>query len=153
MKTMTKDEEDFVLSQARSIIMNRMRKPGGIIADINVVKQYLTEQYGLLEVEQFGCMFLDRNYSLINHMKMFRGTVDHCATYPREIAREALLQNASFVIMIHNHPLHKPLPSEDDIVQTKRMQEILAAVDIALFDHLIVAGLNMYSLRSAGHLN
>lgn len=150
---MTKDEEDFILSQARSIIMNRMRKPGGIIADINVVKQYLTEQYGLLEVEQFGCMFLDRNYALINHLKMFRGTIDQCATYPREIAREALLQNASFVIMIHNHPLHRPLPSEDDIIQTKRLQEILAAVDIALFDHLIVAGLNMYSLRSAGHLN
>jgi DNA repair protein RadC len=149
----TESEENFVLEQARAILMNRLKKPGGIITDINMVKQYLVDQYGLLETEQFGCMFLDRNYALINHKKMFRGTIDQCATYPREIAREALLQNASFVIMIHNHPLHKPLPSEDDIVQTKRMQEILAAVDIALFDHIIVAGLNMYSLRSAGHLN
>lgn len=148
----TEAQENFVLAEARSIMLKRLRQPGGIVSNIGSIQQYLTMEYGALEVEQFGCMFLDRSYGLINHNRMFRGTVDSCATYPREIAREALLQNAVFVILIHNHPAHNPLPSADDISMTKRLQEILAVLDIALFDHIIVAGPNLHSMRTAGHL-
>lgn len=146
------DKDEFVLQQARGIMLRRIRQPGGIISNIGVVQQYLTMEYGALETEQFGCMFLDRSYALINHNRMFRGTVDYCATYPREIAREALLQNAKFVILVHNHPAHNPLPSADDISMTLKIKEILAVLDIALFDHIIVAGPNLHSMRTAGHL-
>lgn len=145
--------EEFTLAKARSIILGRLRKPGGVIANVNEVKQYLSMQYGTLESEQFGCMFLDRSYGLINHSTLFRGTIDYCATYPREIAREALLQNAVFVILIHNHPAHNPLPSEDDVAMTGQLKQILKSLDIVLFDHIIVAGANVYSLRTSGQLD
>jgi DNA repair protein RadC len=149
----TKEEEDFILREARTILTSRMRQPGGILTCVNDVRQYLVTEYALLQKEQFGCMFLDRNYALINHLTMFRGTIGHCATYPREVAREALLQNASFVILIHNHPLHDTNPSQDDITATKFIRSSLATIDIALFDHIIVAGSNIYSMRTAGHLD
>lgn len=149
----TKEQEDFVLREARTILISRMRQPGGILTCIDDVRQYLTTEYALLQKEQFGCMFLDRNYALINHLTMFRGTIGHCATYPREIAREALLQNAAFVILVHNHPSHNTQPSADDIGVTKVIRNSLATLDIALFDHIIVAGSNIYSMRTAGHLD
>lgn len=152
MKPQTPAPEEFILQQARQIILNRVRQPGGIIRNVEAIQQYMTMEYATLETEQFGCMFLDSSYALINHTKMFRGTIGACATYPREIAREALLQNAVFVIMIHNHPAHNTLPSEDDIVMTRRIKDILASLDICLFDHIIVAGPNLHSMRTAGHL-
>ncbi len=148
----TKASEDFILASARQILLSRIRQPGGILSNVDEVKQYLTMQYALLETEQFGCMFLDRSFALINHLTMFRGTVSACATYPREIAREALLQNACAVVLIHNHPSHNPLPSPDDIAMTKTIQAMLLSLDIHLFDHIIVSGANVYSLRTAGHL-
>jgi DNA repair protein RadC len=148
----TKDEDDFILSEARSILVSRMRQPGGIIHGLEDMHQYLTTEYALLQKEQFGCMFLDRNYSLINHLTMFRGTISSCATYPREIAREALLQNAVFVILIHNHPAHNREPSADDIAMTHHIQQVLAIVDIVLFDHVIVAGIHLCSMRAMGLL-
>lgn len=147
-----KDREGFILAQARSILLSRVRKPGGIISNIELLQQYMTMEYATLQNEQFGCMFLDSSYGLINHLKMFRGTIDACAVYPREIAREALLQNAMFVVLIHNHPAHNTIPSDADIEMTLTIKSILAVLDIVLFDHIIVAGLNLYSMRTNGHL-
>ena len=149
----TREQEDFILAEARSIMLNRIRKPGGIMSDMNVVRQYLTSEYATLENEQFGCMFLDTSYGLINHLKLFRGTISHCATYPREIAREALLQNAAFVILVHNHPAHLNVPSEDDIATSKKIGQILQTLDISLLDHIIVAGTTLFSMRTAGQLD
>ncbi len=146
----SKDQEDFVLSEARGILLKRMRQPGGTLHNVADLHQYLSTEYGLLEKEQFGCMFLDRNYALINHLIMFRGTIGSCAVYPREIAREALLQNASFVILIHNHPLHSPKASQEDVSMTMHLQKVLHTIDIVLFDHIIVAGTMLFSLRTEG---
>lgn len=148
----TKQQEELVLAEARSIILNRVRKPGGVLNNIGDIQLYLLMEYAALETEQFGCIFLDRNYSLINHKKMFRGTIDQCATYPREVAREALLLNASLVVLVHNHPSLQTQPSADDISMTKRLKEILACVDVVLFDHIIVAGQHIHSMKTAGHL-
>lgn len=146
-------EDELILSKARSIMLGRMSKPGGILDNLDVVRQYLLTEYGALEQEQFGCMFLNRSYALINHNRMFRGTVGHCNVYPREVAREALLQNASVVILIHNHPAHSTLPTDDDIVLTKYLQKLLESLDIQLLDHFIVAGANIFSMRTAKMLD
>lgn len=141
-----------MLQEAKNIILGRMRKPGGMIRDVSVVAQYLQMEYGLLENEQFGCMFMNQNYELINHKKLFRGTISECATYPREIAREALLQNATYVVLVHNHPTYDKRPSQTDVDMTLKIKEILAVLDIVLFDHIIVAGPLFTSMRTTGHL-
>lgn len=149
----TVEEEDGILAEAKTIMLDRIRKPGGVINSTSMVHQYLMGEYALLENEQFGCMFLDTSYGLINHLKLFRGTISHCSTYPREVAREALLQNAVFVILVHNHPAQHNLPSAEDIFMTKKIKQILEGLDICLFDHFIVAGTTLFSMRAAGQLD
>lgn len=144
--------DDLILKEALKILHRRLQEPGAVITSYAVLHQYITTEYALLENEQFGCMFLDNAYRLINHKKLFRGTINQCATYPREIVREALLQNAVFVILIHNHPSMNPTPSKEDINMTSKLKEILTVVDIALFDHIIVAGSNLFSMREEGLL-
>ena len=144
--------EDGILAQARSILLDRMRQPGGIINSVESVHQYVLAEYGLLENEEFGCMFLDQTYRLINHKKMFRGTVSACAVYPQTVVREALLQNATFVILVHNHPAQSAEASPEDISSTKQIQQMLSLLDIVLFDHIVVAGPRVFSMRSEGLL-
>lgn len=143
---------DNILEEALKILYRRLQEPGPVIEKVATLHYYLLSEYALLENEQFGCMFLDDAYRLINHKRMFRGTINACVTYPREIAREALLQNAVFVILVHNHPSLKPTPSKDDILTTLKLKELLASLDIVLFDHFIVAGSKLYSMREEGNL-
>ena len=143
---------DDILEEARGILYRRLQEPGAVIANYAVLHQYIISEYALLENEQFGCMFLDNAYRLINHKKLFRGTINHCVTYPREIVREALLQNAVFVILIHNHPSLNPTPSKEDLAITLRLKDLLLTMDIALFDHIIVAGSALFSMREEGLL-
>jgi DNA repair protein RadC len=145
--------ENSILEMAKAILLRRIQSCGEVISNIEELTLYLRLEYAMLENEQFGCLFLDAGFKLINHKKMFRGTIGACATYPREIAREALLQNAVFVIVVHNHPAHSPRASSADVVTTQQLKRILATLDISLFDHVIVTGSTVYSMRAEGDIS
>jgi DNA repair protein RadC len=151
--TYTEWEEDVIIQNAKDILSKRLTQPLTFIKNIEAVNTLLQIEYGQLEVEQFGCMFLNSQYALINHQKLFRGTIQQCSTYPREIVREALLQNAVFVVLVHNHPSGHVAPSAADILVTDTLKDMLRLLDIVLFDHIIVAGLNILSMRQEGLLS
>ena len=144
--------ENYILGLAEEILLKRLQKSGSVIETIGELRLYLKLHYAALETEHFGCIFLDANYGVINHKKMFVGTISHCEVYPREVTRAALLANATFVILVHNHPAHNPGPSKNDIRMTQVVKKTLAALDIALFDHIIVAGPQIYSMMEEDQL-
>ena len=150
--TLTLEHEEYILATAREILTRRIAKSGEFIETIADLRLYLALEYAELEVEEFGCLFLDAGCGVINHKKMFVGTISHCELYPREVTRAALLQNATFVILVHNHPAHNPGPSSADIKTTQSVKKVLAQLDIALFDHLIVCGMEIHSMRESGQL-
>ncbi|HQK88391.1 MAG TPA: JAB domain-containing protein [Acidobacteriota bacterium] len=74
------------------------------------------------------------------------GTVNQAPVYPREVARAALLSNATSVILFHNHPSGQSQPSAEDLAMTRSLREALRPLDIALHDHLILAGNQVFSI-------
>ncbi|MGN1090250.1 MAG: RadC family protein [Huintestinicola sp.] len=52
----------------------------------------------------------------------------------------------------HNHPGSSPVPSDNDIRLTRRINELFRAADVKLLDHIIIAGVNSYSMRDNGDL-
>ena len=52
--------------------------------------------------------------------------------------------------MVHNHPSGDPQPSQADIDMTRQVARALAAVEVTLHDHLIIARGGQSSLRSLG---
>ncbi|MCP4278131.1 MAG: hypothetical protein GY779_17440, partial [Gammaproteobacteria bacterium] len=58
--------------------------------------------------------------------------------YPREVVKQALVDNAACVILAHNHPSGVCEPSQADIQITERLKQALALVDIRVLDHVIV---------------
>lgn len=105
-----------------------------------------------LDHEQLRVLFLDRGNRLLADEVVSRGTVSRLTIYPRMVMRRAIALNATALILVHNHPGGLAEPSSDDIEGTRRIAALAAALDIAVHDHLIVAGSNVASLRARGLL-
>lgn len=102
--------------------------------------------------EHFGAVFLDTHHRVIDAQKLFSGTIDGAAVYPRVIVKRALELNAAAAILTHNHPSGVAEPSEADRNITVRVSKALALVDIRLLDHLVVTGDACVSLAERGWL-
>ncbi|MBQ7099776.1 MAG: hypothetical protein IJO05_08670 [Oscillospiraceae bacterium] len=79
------------------------------------------------------------------------GSVNAAEISTRKVVEAALSVNATSVILAHNHPSGIAVPSMPDIVTTRRMGTALAAVDIILEDHIVVAGRDYVSLRDSNY--
>jgi DNA repair protein RadC len=66
------------------------------------------------------------------------GSIDHTFMVPRDIIRDALIQNATALIVAHNHPSGDAEPSEDDERVTRRLAEATRVVGIELLDALVI---------------
>ena len=100
--------------------------------------------------EQFRVLFLDKKNQLIADEVMNRGTVDHAAVYPREVARRALELAASAVILVHNHPSGDPTPSSADVDMTRQVVDALRPLRISVHDHLVVGREGVASFKALG---
>lgn len=67
-----------------------------------------------------------------------RGTINSSLISPREIFKRAILNNASSIIIAHNHPGNDPEPSANDIEVTRKIAECSELLGIKLLDHVIV---------------
>ena len=114
------------------------------------VKEFLQAKIGGLPHEVFLCLYLDSGLHLIECQELFRGSITHTAVYPREILKEALSRNASALIVAHNHPSGKPLPSKADQDLTQTLIKALQLVDIPLLDHCIVSNSGFFSFSESG---
>ncbi|MFP4125718.1 MAG: RadC family protein [Alphaproteobacteria bacterium] len=123
-----------------------------LIGSPEELSDYLASALAHVGVEEFHALFLDTQNRLIRDERLGRGTVDHTPLYPREIAKRALELGAVAVILVHNHPSGDPTPSPEDLASTQRVVEALAAVDVAVYDHVVVGRAGQTSFRARGLL-
>lgn len=113
----------------------------------NYFKNYFL---GIKDKERFVCGFLDNQNRIIATKVVFEGTINEAPVYPREIVKMSLLNNASSVVLAHNHPGGSLIPSSADIAVTKKVGAALNTVNIQILDHIIVAGDSYYSFAEKG---
>jgi DNA repair protein RadC len=123
-----------------------------VIASWQQLIDYCTAQSGFAETEEFHLLFLDRKNALIADERQQRGTVDHVPVYPREVVKRALDLGASAVIMVHNHPSGDTTPSKGDVEMTKSVAKALAAVGVAIHDHVVIGRGRHSSFKTLGLL-
>ena len=79
-----------------------------------------------------------------------RGSSDETPVYIQEVAREALLNRATNVIVAHNHPHGTLRPSQADVETTIRLAKAFNTIGITLLDNIIVGGGEYISLKKIG---
>lgn len=95
---------------------------------------------------------LDAKGKLIVCKKLSEGNADSAAFSVRQVVRNALLSDASMVVLAHNHISGVALPSESDRIVTRRVREALRGLDIELMDHIIVSDGDYVSMNQSGML-
>lgn len=102
--------------------------------------------------ERCVALLLDTKHRVIALGTVSVGSVDHTFMSPREILRDALVANASALVLGHNHPSGDPEPSRDDELVTARIVQAADVVGVDLLDHLVVGGTRWTSLARRGVL-
>lgn len=103
---------------------------------------------GDLDREMLALLTLDTKGYAINLSVISIGTLNQGIAHPREVFKTAILSNASFVLLGHNHPSGDITPSQNDIELTARIAEAGTLMGIPLRDHIIVGpGEAFYSFR------
>ena len=98
-----------------------------------------------LDHEECWVLYLNGKSRLIGKEMITSGSLDHTVIDTRKILRRAIEKQSRHVILVHNHPGSTPQPSQADIRQTDIVRRALAAVEITLTDHVIVANGHFFS--------
>jgi len=117
---------------------------------VELTSSHLTHEYLVSELrhesrEVFAVLFLNNQHQVIEFERLFYGTLDAAAVYPRIVVEYALKHHAAAVILAHNHPSGVAEASIADKQITTRLAQALALIDVRVLDHIIVAGHQCYS--------
>ena len=104
----------------------------------------------LLEQEHVKVVLLNARNEVVSIRDVYKGNVSAAIVRPAEIFRDAVRENCSNVIMVHNHPSGDPTPSADDVVLTKQVWEAGRLLGIDLLDHVVFARGGSFSMKDRG---
>jgi DNA repair protein RadC len=111
-----------------------------IFASTREALAYLASLFGAERNEVFYLLALNSRNALIAAEPIQEGTVNRAAVFPRQVVEAALKHRATAVILAHNHPGGDARPSSADRQLTRKLKKLLNDLDIAVHDHIIIAG-------------
>lgn len=105
---------------------------------------------GDLVHEEFWVLYLNRANRLVHRVQISAGGVSGTLVDVKLIFKHALEQLASGIIMCHNHPSGNLEPSIADRNLTEKVRAAGKVLDVAVLDHLILAGNSFMSFADEG---
>lgn len=103
-----------------------------------------------LTKEVFLVGFLNNAKMVTGYKKISSGGSTSTIVDPAEVIRQAIMNEANSVLLLHNHPSGQTTASKADIQITKRMVEAGKLLGIPVDDHLIIAGDGYTSFKEKG---
>ncbi len=98
-----------------------------------------------LDHEEVWIALLGKGNIPVSRHLICMGALDASIIDSRRIIKTALDENATKVILYHNHPGGTPAPSVADITTTSRLKKALGVFDMELLDHIVIADTSYYS--------
>ncbi len=123
-----------------------------VIRSSSNIAQYLRASIKDFSYEVFAVIFLNRA-NKINHFEIIsKGGISGTVADPRIILKKALEEDATAIVLCHNHPSGNLQPSRADEELTKKIKEAASFFDIKILDHIIVSEEGYYSFADDGIL-
>ncbi len=102
--------------------------------------------------EEFWILLLNRSNKIVSRERVSMGGVSGTVVDARIVFKRAIELLASSIILCHNHPSGNLNPSQADINLTRKLKKAGEVMDVAVIDHLIIAGDGFYSFADEGIL-
>jgi DNA repair protein RadC len=107
------------------------------------IAAYYMESMRHRDTEQLLLVLLDAKRHILHEQVLSIGTSHSTLISPREICICAVRNEASYFMILHNHPSGNPTPSRQDMLVTQKIKEVSDLIEIPLLDHIII-GDNRY---------
>ncbi len=149
--------EAKAVSIAASLELGRRRQMGGpldkaVIKTSRDIADYLRGRLADYSYEVFAVIFLNRA-SKVNHFEIIsRGGITNTIADPKVILKKALEEEATSLILCHNHPSGNLRPSRADAEITHKIKAAASYLDITVNDHIIVSDAGYFSFADGGML-
>lgn len=111
------------------------------------VADLLMYEMSALQHEALRVILLDTKNKVKKIVNLYKGTLDSSSVRVSEVFRDAIVGNASAIILVHNHPSGDPTPSQEDVILTKAVIEAGKLLNIEVHDHIIIGMNHFFSMK------
>jgi len=149
--------EAKAITLAAALELGRRRQATASLTKTNItssndIAEYLKATLKDYAYEIFAVVFLNRA-NKINHFEIIsKGGLTGTVADPRIILKKALEQEATAIVLCHNHPSGNLKPSRADEELTLKIKEAAKYFDIRVMDHIIVSEVGYFSFADEGML-
>ncbi len=105
---------------------------------------------GDLPHEEFWILLLNKANRVIKKVRTSEGGISGTVVDPKKVFKSCLDNQASSIILGHNHPSGNIQPSEADNKITKKIKDCGIMLDVSVLDHIIVGDDRFYSFADEG---
>jgi len=137
----TKDPEKFNACMARSRAFGR-------IDDSNKLYDFIKQDMTSEDQENLMVILFDTQLYVRGVDKVARGARDRVSVPVPDVLRLPMVMGATAYAIAHNHPSGVASPSEADERLTAALRKASEAVQVDLFDHIVVGSDGYYSFRA-----
>ncbi|MCQ2514517.1 MAG: hypothetical protein MJ089_05460 [Ruminococcus sp.] len=152
--------KDFGLSESAAVYLKMLPEMSRLyneskMSDDNIIdfenlgKQFQVKFIGRTS-EAVALMLGDAKGKMIYFGIISKGSLNSSDIPIRKIVDLALRHNAKTAFMAHNHPSGTALPSQSDLITTRKVRETLLSIGVDLIDHYIITTDDYISLRESG---
>lgn len=113
---------------------------------------YLHSRFLGAREERLHIVYCDGQQRYLHDETLIIGSEHRLVLKARPLVARALAIGAGSLVMAHNHLSGNCQPSPQDIRATHRLQELGAALELTLIDHLIFTRERFFSMAAAGLL-
>ncbi|MFI3230745.1 MAG: JAB domain-containing protein [bacterium] len=129
----------------RRFLLSEQNKSDITISTKHQANNYFKSLLVAKPIENFYVAYLDINKKVIKTIKMSEGNTNQSVVYVEKVVSNAILYNAEYVVLGHNHPNGNKKPSNSDFEITHQIVNALGSINIKVLDHIIICNTGYYS--------
>lgn len=122
------------------------------VTSSRVVYEVMQPIIGELPHEEFWILCLNTANHIIKKVMISKGGINQTVVDQRIVFKIALENEATGIIVCHNHPSGNLFPSDSDIKITRLLQNAGKLIQIPIIDHVIISAHGYYSFGDEGEL-
>lgn len=130
------------------------RNPGNDpVTSVQQLAQYMESFLISRPREVVYAIYLNDQNRILKSEQLHEGTVNSSSISEKVVANRMITLGATQIVIGHNHPQGCSVPSQEDLVVTKRLASKLEMLGLRLLDHVIVGTDGYMSFRLSGQMN
>lgn len=119
-----------------------------VLQDTQGYVNYMKDFFSGVTNEQVYLLCMDAKRMVLGHYLISEGSVTSANIPTRTVMAKALMSNAVYAVLAHNHPGGLAIPSPEDEEVTTYLKMMLQSVGVILLDHVIISDRDYVSLMS-----